>query len=145
MSSRTSFASHPYPSALGTSTRRARVMKRKLLLAAAAACAAIAPALAYSQVPAGGTFTAVDTNVWRANGTDATTMTIATGETVTFEYPAGGKSFHGVSWTSEKKPDCPNFKSGPARAPWQTSCTIDEPGTYEFACPIHVTMTGKLI
>jgi plastocyanin len=119
-------------------------MKRKLLGAAAAACLVMAPALAYSQVPTSGTFTATDPYSWRANGTDETTLTVAKGGTVTFEYPAGGHSIHGVVWTSDKKPDCPDVKSAPQPAPWSESCTLDAPGTYTFVCPVHAQMTGTL-
>jgi plastocyanin len=119
-------------------------MKRKLLGAAAAACLVMAPALAYSQVPTSGTFTATDPYSWRANGTDETTITIVKGGTVTFEYPVGGHSIHGVTWTSENKPDCPDVKAAPQPAPWSGSCTIDVPGTYTFVCPVHAQMTGTL-
>ena len=60
---------------------------KTLLIAVALVCAA-APALASSGADA--SFIAVD-YAWQANGVrNATTLTIAPGQTVTFSYPEGG-------------------------------------------------------
>ena len=70
---------------------------RNLLIACAAACAALSPALAYSDGPADGSFRAVGTE-WLANGGPGNELTIAPGQTVTFVNPAGG-IFHNAVFT----------------------------------------------
>src|SRR5215217_9195494 len=92
---------------------------KALLVAALLACAA-APAFG-----ADATFTAVD-NAWRANNTDATTLTIAPGQTVTFGYPAG-MSTHSVDFTGSE-PDCTGLPTGPRRPGWTAECTFSETG-----------------
>jgi plastocyanin len=117
-------------------------MKGLLLIAAALACAA-APAPA--RTDAGGSFTAVDF-AFRANGTTATTLTIAPGETVSFSYPEGN-STHNVDFTGDRKPDCtglPPFPY-PPRLWTPASCRFDQPGTYPFVCDLHAEMTGTVV
>jgi plastocyanin len=113
---------------------------KALPLAAAMVCAA-APALAYR---ADATITAVDF-AFRANGTDAKTLTIAPGQTVTFSYPVG-KSTHNVVFTGPK-PTCsglPPFPYPPQL--WKdATCTFDQPGTYAFVCGAHPEMTGTIV
>jgi plastocyanin len=114
----------------------------KALPAAAAMVCVAAPALAYRDADA--SFTAVDF-AFRANGTDATTLTIAPGQTVTFSYPSG-TSTHNVVFTGAK-PTCsglPPFPYPPQL--WSAAtCTFDQPGTYAFVCGAHPDMTGKVV
>jgi plastocyanin len=121
-------------------------MKVKLLGAVAAACLVMAPALAYSQAPANGKFEAVDF-AWHANdSTTDTSLTIATGGTVAFSYPAG-KSFHTVSWKSgPRTPDCTGIPDDvPHSVPgWHGSCDFRTPGKYTFVCAYHDYMTGEV-
>jgi plastocyanin len=116
---------------------------RNLRIAVLAAVAALGPALAYSKAPADGSFTAVDF-AWGANGTDATTLTIAPGATVTFGYPAGA-SFHNLVFTGPKPSACENLPPGPRPKGWQAECTFAEPGTYAFVCGLHDSMTGSVV
>jgi plastocyanin len=106
------------------------------------AVVALVPALTYSNAPADGSFTAVDF-AWRANGTDATTLTIAPGGTVTFGYPAG-MSFHNLDFTGAK-PSCVGISSAPLAKGWEGECTFDVPGTYPFKCDVHEQMTGSVV
>lgn len=105
-----------------------------LLLAAAAAFTQATPE-----------FTAVDF-AFRASGTDATSLTIAPGQTVSFSYPTG-MSTHNVDFTGDRKPECtglPPFPYPPRL--WSTaSCRFDEPGTYPFVCDLHAEMTGTVV
>jgi plastocyanin len=99
-------------------------------------------ALAFGNAPAEPSFTAVDF-AWQANGTEATTLTVAPGATVTFGYPAGA-SFHNLVFTGPK-PSCENLPPGPRPKGWQAECTFAEPGTYPFVCGLHDTMTGSVV
>jgi plastocyanin len=137
---------------------------RGMLIAAACAALVGLPALARAQgdPPASGDFQAVDdagtmTSAWRANGTDATTLTIATGGTVTFHYDTGSPSTnkHNVVWgddlnNPQQQPayaSCPSTpdRYAPQRAPWSGSCTFSAPGTYAFHCIVHPYMTGTVV
>jgi plastocyanin len=113
---------------------------KALLVAAAMVCAA-APALAFDE---GAGFTATD-NAWTANGKDPRTVTIAPGETVTFNYP-DGHSTHNVDFTGAK-PDCtglPPFPYPPQL--WKAAtCRFDRAGTYAFVCDAHAEMTGTVV
>jgi plastocyanin len=104
---------------------------------------ALVPVLAAGKAPADAGFTAVDF-AWRANGTDATTLTIAPGGTVSFGYPAGA-AFHNVDFTGAKPTSCANLPPGPRPKGWQGACTFDDPGTYEFVCDVHAEMTGSVV
>ena len=75
-----------------------------MLITAAAACAALSPALAYSDVAADGSFKAVDFG-WVADGGSGNELTIAPGETVTFAYPTGA-SFHNVVFEGTQPSSC---------------------------------------
>src|SRR3954471_12014170 len=109
---------------------------KALLVAAAMACAA-APAFG-----ADATFTAVDYG-WRASDTDATTLTIAPGQTVTFSYPAG-MSTHNVNFTG-RKPDCTGLPPGPRPKGWSAECTFTVADSYPFVCIVHPNMQGTVL
>ena len=111
---------------------------KALLVAAAMVCAA-APALGYSS---DGTFTVVD-NAFRANDTEATSLTIAPGQTVTFRYPAG-MTTHDVLFTG-RTPYCTGLPPGPRPKGWSGDCTFSEEGVYPFRCEVHAEMTGKVV
>jgi plastocyanin len=97
-----------------------------------------------SLLPAGGgAFTAVD-YAWRANGTDATALTIAPGETVTFGYPDGTSS-HNVEFTGPKPSSCDGLAAFPQSKGWQGSCTFADAGTYPFLCIVHQQMKGTVV
>jgi len=120
-------------------------MGRKLLSAAALACALIAPALAYSQSQA--SFKAYD-NGWTGTPGGGTTLTLTTPATVEFSYPAPDESAHTVNWTSANKPTCQNVPSGTSYVDglpgWKGTCTFSRAGTYTFVCGIHPSMTGTV-
>ncbi|WP_028067876.1 cupredoxin domain-containing protein [Solirubrobacter soli] len=112
----------------------------KALLAAAALVCAAAPA--WGDGYPDGTFTAVD-YAWRANDTDATTLTIAPGQTVTFGYPSG-MTTHNLDFT-DRVPDCTGLPPGPRPKGWSATCTFAQAGTYPFVCDVHPQMTGKVV
>jgi plastocyanin len=114
---------------------------KALLVVAALACAA-APALADGGADA--RFVAVDF-AWRANDTDAATLTIVPGQTVAFSYPSGN-STHDVNFTG-RRPDCTGLPPAPYPPRLWTSatCRFDEPGTYAFVCDAHADMTGTVV
>jgi hypothetical protein len=121
----------------------------------AAACAALVgiPALARAQQsdpPSSGRFTAHDLNgfasgYWTADDGQATSLTIATGGTVTFTYPAGGMSFHNVKFTGPQPTCSASLPPQAQAAPWSGSCTFDHAGTYPFVCSLHMDMTGTVV
>jgi len=122
-------------------------MGRKLLPAAALACAVMTPALAYSQSTA--TFTALDLYGWSANGTSSNTVTITSPASVTFEYPPGtGKNTHNVVWDGTPPP-CDGNIPGPGTSGtrgWKGTCSFDAPGTYRFECKVHAPlMKGTVV
>jgi plastocyanin len=100
-------------------------------------------ALAFSSAPADSSFTAVDF-AWRANGTDATTLTVAPGATVTFGYPDGA-NYHNVVFTGPQPASCENLPPAPRAKGWQGECTFADPGSYAFVCALHDTMTGSVV
>jgi plastocyanin len=114
-------------------------MKGLLLTAAALVCTA-APALA--RTTADGSFVAVD-NAWRANDTDATTLTIAPGQTVTFGYPAGTTT-HDAHF-ADRVPDCTGLPPGPRPKGWSATCTFPDAGQYPFYCDVHAGMQGTVV
>ena len=107
-----------YPATGSERTRRARNLRarKKALLAAAAMACAAAPALAYGGADGGRSFIAVD-YAWQANGTSATTLTIAPGQTVTFGYPTGTEPTTSTSRASRPR-TCPGLPPGPAEQGW---------------------------
>ena len=112
-------------------------------LLAASITAAVLPALAYGKAPADGEFKAVDTNEWLANGGPGHELTIQPGQTVTFTYPAGGTSFHTLTW-DDARPTCQGV--GENLPPGTTgTCTFANAGTYAFRCTIHPGMTGRVV
>jgi plastocyanin len=119
------------------------------------------PALAGAQQqqdPTTGEITAVDNgaaHAFKANGTDASTLTIATGGTVTFDYPAG-TSRHNVDFTDAKPSSCtqtapPSAANVPPLPPtvqgpgWAGTCTFSTAGTYAFRCDLHLNMKGTVV
>jgi hypothetical protein len=121
----------------------------------AAACGALVgiPALARAQQqqgpPSSGRFTAHDLNgfasgYWTADDGQDTSLTIATGGTVTFTYPDGGMSFHNVRFQGAQ-PTCTGLPAQAQAAPWSGSCTFDHAGTYPFVCSLHMDMTGTVV
>lgn len=130
----------------------------------ALACGALAgvPALARAQQdPLTGTVTAKDVGTlgdgrFSVNDGDATTLTVATGGTVTFEYRDGGASFHNVDFASAQPASCrqtqgavlgavPPLPAAPARAGWSGTCTFTAAGNYPFHCDLHADMTGTIV
>jgi plastocyanin len=116
-------------------------LKTKALLVAAAMLCAAAPALGYGDP--GGSFTAID-YAWQANGTDATTLTVAPGQTVTFGYPAG-TSTHDIHFTGNQPSSCPGQPTFPQRKGWTATCTFDAAGSYPFVCDVHPQMQGTVV
>lgn len=107
-------------------------MDRTLLTAAAIVCAAIAPALAYS-APEDAKITARDPYAFAP-----TTVTIAPGEKVTFEYPSGPNG-HNVAFP-DGRPDCDaSVPDGSVygTAPWKGDCRFPRAGRYAFVCRVH--------
>jgi Copper binding proteins, plastocyanin/azurin family len=86
---------------------------------------------------------------WDANGDQASSsVSVATGDTVAFSYPATGASHHTVVFTSAQKPTCTGVPSsnpittgGPG---WSGTCRFDSAGTYTFVCGLHPAMTGQV-
>lgn len=130
----------------------------------ALACGALAgiPALARAQQqdPLSGTVTAKDVGTmgdgrFSVNDTNSTTLTVATGATVTFAYPDGA-SFHNVHFDSAQPASCrqdsganlgpvPPLPAGPAPHGWSGSCTFSAAGSYPFKCDLHADMTGTIV
>src|SRR6478735_8152532 len=102
----------------------------------------LVPSLAQSGAP-DASFTAVDF-AWRANDSDATTLTVAPGATVSFAYPAGS-SYHNVGFTQTLPSSCTGLPTAPRAKGWQGECTFADPGMYAFVCGLHPEMTGKVI
>jgi plastocyanin len=119
-----------------------RLGTRAPLVAAAMACAA-APALAYGGATAGGGFTAID-YAWQANGTAATTLTVAPGEAVTFGYPSGTTT-HNVDFTGKQPSQCTGLTPDPRPKGWTAECTFDAAGSYPFVCDVHPQMVGTVV
>jgi plastocyanin len=113
----------------------------KGLIAPAALALALGPGLAFAATPSG-SFTAVD-YAWRANGSEATTLTIAPGESVTFGYPAGA-DFHNVQFTGPQ-PTCEGLTPYPRPKGWTGECTFAAAGTYAFVCGAHAAMKGTVV
>jgi plastocyanin len=118
------------------------VKARDLVLGAACVVAALAPALAYGEGASSASFTAVDYG-WRANDSDAASLTIAPGEAVTFAYPSG-VSFHDAHF-ADPQPVCQNLPSRPQPKGWTGTCTFPDAGTYRFVCDAHASMTGQVV
>src|SRR4051812_27462746 len=146
---RTAPPGRPYDAPVGGPGGMMGRRTRDLLIAAACGAAVAAPAL--GQGAPAGSFKAQDagySGVWRANGTEANTLTVAPGGTVTFGYPSGGSSAHNVKFT-DRNPDCtglpdPTDFQG-SRPGWSGSCRFDQPGTYAFMCGFHPDMTGSVV
>ena len=102
-----------------------RIGRKALLVAAALVCAA-APALAYSS-DAAARSSRVD-YAWQANGTGATTLTIAPGQTVTFSYPAGTEDPQRRTSRARSR-RCAGAAARAAAAGLEGTCTFDAPGT----------------
>jgi hypothetical protein len=136
-------------------------LKLKYLVAAAAFAGALLPATARADVPPlSASYTAADisgtNHQWYVTGTTTTTSTIATTGVVTFNYPVGtpATTRHDVNFTSTLKPTCQiagttstppyTVPSLPQVAPWTASCRFDAPGTYQFMCQVHRSMTGTV-
>jgi plastocyanin len=113
-------------------------VRRDLLIAVVA----LVPALVAGAASADGGFVAVD-YAWRANGTDATTLTVAPGATLTFGYPEG-TNYHDVLFTGPQ-PACEGLPPAPQAKGWQGQCTFADPGTYPFVCERHDRMTGSVV
>jgi plastocyanin len=129
---------------------------------AALACGALIgiPALARAQAqdPLTGEVTAQDvagSHRFSVNATDASMLTVATGATVTFDYPSGS-SFHNVDFDSAQPASCrqtaptasgavPPLPADPAGPGWSGTCTFTAPGTYAFHCDLHLNMTGTIV
>jgi plastocyanin len=129
---------------------------------AALGCGALIgiPALARAQQqdPLTGEVTAQDvgrTHRFSVNGTDSSTLTVATGATVTFDYPSG-TSVHNVDFDAAQPTSCVQT-AGPNAGPvpplparfmgpgWAGTCTFAVAGTYTFHCDVHLNMTGTIV
>lgn len=122
----------------------------------AAACGALVgiPALARAQQgpPSSGTVTAhdldgVSSGYWTADPGGGTTLTVATGATVTFTYPSG-MSYHNVVFDqgSPQPAACQNLPDTFKGPSWTGTCTFDHPDTYTFHCGLHPdTMKGSVV
>ena len=123
---------------------------------------ALAPATAYADAPPlTADFTATDVtsgtnHQWYVTGTTSNTATtIATGGTVTFNYPATRHvRCHNVAFTAAAKPTVLHARAGrDVRLPRRrrrarrgpTTCRFDTPGTYAFVCQVHATMRATVI
>jgi plastocyanin len=103
-----------------------------------------------------GAIVAADNFFHEAGSADSdNTVEIAAGGKVTFSYPTGA-SQHNVSFVTATPSSCTqtagfNFGAVPplpaiaAPAGWAGDCAFDTPGTFDFKCSIHPTMTGKVI
>ncbi len=128
---------------------------RAALVAVACGVLVGIPGLASGQQPgppSSGRFTAHDLNgyasgYWTADDGSDTTLTIATGGTVTFSYPSGGQSFHNVKFdpAGPQPASCSGLPSQPTGPPWSGSCTFDHAGSYAFVCGLHPDMTGTVV
>ena len=116
---------------------------RQLLVGTAIAGAVLVPALAYGTAASSGSFIAVD-YAWRANGTDATSLTVAPGESVSFGYPAGS-NFHNLRFTDAQPTSCTGLSPNPRPKGWAGECTFADAGTYPFVCDVHAAMTGRVV
>jgi plastocyanin len=116
---------------------------RDLLAGTAVAGAVLVPALAYATAAPSGSFTAVD-YAWRANGTDATSLTVAPGESVSFGYPSGS-NFHNLHFTDAQPTSCTGTSLNPRPKGWSGECTFADTGTYPFVCDVHAGMTGRVV
>ncbi|HWK29673.1 MAG TPA: plastocyanin/azurin family copper-binding protein [Solirubrobacter sp.] len=79
-------------------------------------------------------------NVW-----DNPSVTIQTGDTVTFDTASGGPTVHDVKPQTGPAEDAgwPDFY-GPFSSTAQYTYTFTQPGTYTFHCQAHPDMTGKI-
>jgi PKD repeat protein/type 1 glutamine amidotransferase len=84
-------------------------------------------------------------------------VSIFTGETVTFTYPAPGDATHNVKFLAVgPQPSACAQTAGPVLgavpplptytipAPWAGNCTFNVPGTYTFYCEAHPEMVGDI-
>ncbi len=114
-----------------------------LYLAAVAVGAALALAVASADAgaPTTASITAKDPYSFD-NGNGASSVTIATGGTVSFRYPKGS-SLHNVRFATQPA-SCSGMPDAPAGPGWSGSCRFDSPGTYSFVCGQHYFMTGEV-
>ena len=103
---------------------------KALLVAAAMACAA-APALR-TATRGRRAFTAVD-YAWQANGTDATTLTIAPGQTRHVRLP-GGHVEPTTSTSPGELPDCTGLPPAPRARAGPPTARSTAAGAYPFVC-----------
>ncbi len=118
---------------------------RRLLTAAVCGGLALGPALAWADDPYGATFKASDgpPEAWQGNGTAATTVRIAPGQSVTFSNPA--KEFHNLKF-ADATSQCPDVPISGSKPGWSETCTFTVPGTYDFICEFHAPgMAGRVI
>jgi plastocyanin len=118
----------------------------------AALAAAVSAGNAGSQGPP--VIAALDPDTYNASPRwGPSTVTIAPGGAVGFQYPAGdppqGTSAHSVVFQNPPStPSCsgvPQTNGAGQAAPWSGSCTFSAPGTYSFYCGVHgVAMSGTV-
>jgi plastocyanin len=115
------------------------------LVAGTAAASAVSGTVG-AAAPSTGSFTAVDTPAWHANGGTDTTATIAAGGTVAFSYPSGG-SMHSVVFDNVEPTACTGLPAAPQGSGWSGTCSFSTPSTYAFHCgnPNHPSMTGTVV
>jgi len=131
-----------------------RGMRGALVVIACGALAGIpAFARAQQQDPDTGSVVAQDVGAnsgrWVINGDDnATTVTIATGGTVSFSYPSGASN-HNVAFSHAQPTSCSHLPTNPfidGGPGWSGSCRFDKAGSYEFVCSVHPTvMIGTVV
>ncbi len=70
---------------------------------------------------------------------------VGAGGTVTFKNASAAVP-HGVTWTGgPETPSCSGVPVDEGRTSWSGNCTLTQPGTYTFKCPVHPTeMTGTI-
>jgi plastocyanin len=122
-------------------TLRARQLPLCIAALAAGTALALAVASADAGAPATASITAKDPYSFD-NGNGASSVTIATGGTVSFRYPKGS-SLHNVRFATQPA-SCSGMPDAPAGPGWSGSCRFDSPGTYSFVCGQHYFMTGEV-
>ena len=115
--------------------------------------AALGPAAAVAQAPLPTTasFIASDSpDRWNASGGGgANSVTIALGETVTFDvatsepHDASFPASSGVACSAGGGPPATRIPSTPSGT-WSGSCSCSRPGTIAFVCTVHDGMTGEV-